>query len=147
MKMALSTYCVFLSAFALQASVGAQAQDRKPAEITRPVGTAPFSGIRSELIALGSKLFQDEKLSTNTMSCHSCHADLAAYSDGFKSPFPHRMGMAADIFAVDKIEAEQAVQLCMLVPMEAKALDWASRDLAALTVYVLEVQKEFLAKK
>ena len=124
-----------------------QAQERKPAEITRPAGTVPFVGTTVELVTLGAKLFLDESLSTNKMSCNSCHADLGAYSDSFKSAYPHRMGMAADMFGVEKIEAEQAVQLCMLVPMEAKSLDWKSRELAALTAYVLKVQKDFMAKK
>jgi len=142
-----SKLAIVAAGIALFCGSSGYAQDRKPAEITRPAGIAPFAGTTAEFVTLGAKLFLDESLSTNKMSCNSCHAGMEAYAESFKSAYPHRMGMAAEMFGVEKIEAEQAVQLCMLVPMEAKALDWTSRELAALTAYVLKVQKDFAAKK
>lgn len=139
---------VFATAIGLAASsTQAAAQERKAVEITRPAGVPPFVGVSAELETLGAKLFADENLSTNKMSCNTCHADFGSYSEGFKSAYPHRMGMAVDMFGVEKVDAEQAVQACMLLPMEAKILGWQSRELAALTAYVLKVQKEYVARK
>lgn len=141
------SWAALIVAAAWLVGTGANAQEHKASEITRPAGVAPFSAPAGELLALGEKLFLDEKLSTNKMSCNTCHAGLQQYNESFKAAYPHRMGMGVDMFGVEKVSAEQAVQLCMLVPMEAKTLDWKSRELAALTAYVLKVQKDFMAKK
>ncbi|PJC11465.1 MAG: cytochrome C peroxidase, partial [Comamonadaceae bacterium CG_4_9_14_0_8_um_filter_60_18] len=41
--------------------------------VTRPAGTHLAKGNHAELVALGKKLFSDTKLSTNGLSCNSCH--------------------------------------------------------------------------
>jgi len=136
-----------VATFAYSLAAEANAQQRDRTEVMRPAGIKAFAGSNAELAAIGAKLFRDEGLSTNKMSCNSCHDDFGAFSEGFKQAYPHRMSMAADIFGLEVVEAEQVVQLCMLVPMEAKMLAWDSHELAALTAYVLELQKAFAARK
>ncbi len=41
--------------------------------VTRPKNYRPYRGTASELVALGSKLFRDTSLSTNGLSCSTCH--------------------------------------------------------------------------
>lgn len=116
---------------------------RSPDEITRPSGVAPYRGDRAELVSYGEKLFADTSLSTNGLACTSCHTDFMGYNDTFKQPYPHYVQMGKDVFGLDRITAEQMVQICMLIPMENKILPWDSKELAALAAYVEELQKEY----
>ncbi len=118
-------------------------QEIKPSDLTRPSGSTPFRDERASLVALGRKLFDDTGLSTNGMSCNSCHADFGAYGETFKKPYPHFVQMVNEATGLDQVTAEQMVQFCMMRPMANKPLAWDSQELAALTAYVEEVQKEF----
>lgn len=127
-------------------TVGARAQemqDIKPSDLTRPPHSTPFRGDRAALVKLGRKLYDDTNLSTNGMACNSCHADFGAYGDTFKKPYPHFVQMVNDATGLDQVTAEQMVQFCMMRPMANKPLAWDSQELAALTAYVEESQKEF----
>lgn len=42
-----------------------------------------------------------------------------------------------------QIRVDEMVQVCMVVPMASRPLPWGSRELAALTAYVGELQKKF----
>jgi cytochrome c len=95
---------------------------------------------------MGESLFKDEGLGTSGMSCNSCHADFGAFNDTFAQSYPHAVSMAEGMFGLDAVDAEQMVQLCMVVPMEARPLAWESRELAAPTAYVLKVQADFTAR-
>lgn len=132
-----------LAAAILLPTTIAPAQDNDPALVTRPAGTEPFKGPQEELVALGEALFSDPSLSTNGMSCDTCHADFGAYNDTFLQPYPHPVGMASGMFGLAEVDAEQMVQLCMVVPMAAEPLPWDSESLAALTAYVQSVQEEY----
>jgi cytochrome c peroxidase len=121
----------------------ALSQARDPGLVTRPAGTTPFEAPAAELESLGEALFADESLSPNGMSCETCHADLAGYNETFRQPYPHPVQMASGMFGIASVDAEQMVQLCMVVPMAAEPLAWDSRELAALTAYVHKVQAEF----
>ena len=118
-------------------------QETKPSDLTRPSGSTPFRGDRASRVALGRKLFDDTGLSTNGMSCTSCHADFGAYGETFKKPYPHFVEMVNDATGLAQVTAEQMVQFCMMRPMESKPLAWDSEELAALTAFVEESQKEF----
>lgn len=118
-------------------------QEIKPSDLTRPSGSTPFRDERASLVALGRKLFDDTGLSTNGMSCNSCHADFGAYGETFKKPYPHFVQMVNEATGLDQVTAEQMVQFCMMRPMANKPLAWDSRELAALTAYLEEAQKEF----
>ena len=111
--------------------------------VVRPKGTSLAKGGQAELAKAGEKLFKDPKLSTNGMSCNSCHEGNAAYMPSFAQPYPHEVAMAKEKGGVAKVQLDEMVQFCMVVPMAAKPLPWNSRDLAALTAYTGEMQKEF----
>jgi hypothetical protein len=115
----------------------------KKADFTRPKKTRPYRGDRTELAALGRSLFADAKLSTNEMSCNSCHSDFNGYGVTFKKPYPHVVAMPKDVSGAQKVTAEQMVQFCLIRPMMAKPLPWSSKELAALTAYVEEQRKQF----
>jgi len=137
---------VILVATTLSASVvAAQSLDQK--DIVRPSGTKPASMPPKDALALGKKLYADEKLSKNGMSCMSCHADYGAFNDTFKKPFPHFVQMGSDAANLKSVTAENMVQLCMIAPMEAAPLPWDSKELKALTSYVEQVRTEFAKKK
>jgi hypothetical protein len=112
------------------------------AKVTRPSGTALPSGDHAALAAEGQTLFQDTSLSTNGMSCASCHEGGMAYMDTFQQAYPHRVEMAANQAGMDEIALDEMIQLCMVVPMEAEPLGWESRQLAALQAYMQDVQAE-----
>jgi cytochrome c len=104
-----------------------------------------LAGNMASLIRDGKKLFMDNSLSTNDMSCQTCHANLEAFSESFAKPFPHKVDMAFDTSGINSVALDEMVQFCMVVPMEAKPLPWNSRDLAALTAYTGSLQMAFMA--
>lgn len=109
------------------------------AQITRPAGYKPMAGDP----ALGEKLFNDTKLSTNGMSCASCHADHGAFQASFAKPYPHTVAMAKNQLGRKTVHLDEMIQGCMVMPMAAKPLPWDSKELAGLTAYLLTVQKTF----
>lgn len=109
------------------------------AQITRPAGYKPRAGDP----ALGEKLFNDTKLSTNGMSCASCHADHGAFQASFAKPYPHTVAMAKNQLGRKTVQLDEMIQGCMVMPMAAKPLPWDSKELAGLTAYLLTVQKTF----
>lgn len=108
----------------------------------RPPGYKPRVG---DPVA-GEKLFADKKLSTNDMSCASCHANNTSFSDSFAKPYPHKVDMAHDSMGIKTIHLDEMIQACMLMPMAAKPLPWNSKELADLTAYMAQVQKTFKPK-
>lgn len=117
--------------------------------ITRPAGTKLYSRMkRSKLVKKGEKLFKNTSLSTNGMSCNTCHSGNNSFGKTFAKPYPHYVGMAKDKAGMKQINADEFVQFCMVVPMAAKPLGWESKKLAALTAYVEDVkQKDFMMSK
>ena len=114
-----------------------------PRLLARPKGTKLASGERSELLQLGETLWEDAKLSTNGLSCNSCHQGGAAFQASFAKPYPHYVAMAKEQGGFKRINLEEMVQFCLVVPMATKPLAWESRQLAALTAYTADVQKSF----
>lgn len=127
------------SLFASIASQAAFAADDPGAKITRPTDYQPMAGDA----VLGEKLFNDTKLSTNGMSCASCHADHGAFQASFAKPYPHTVAMARDQLGRETVHLDEMIQGCMVMPMAAKPLPWNSKELARLTAYLLTVQKAF----
>lgn len=121
----------------------ANAQGIDSNNVVRPVGTRPASMSNKDALALGQKLYADEKLSTNGMSCMSCHANFDAFNDTFKKPYPHFVQMANDAAGLKTATAENMVQICMVAPMEAEPLPWGSKELRALTVYVEKLRADY----
>lgn len=112
-------------------------------QTVRPAGYKPLAGDAK----LGEKLFNDSKLSTNGMSCATCHANHGAYQASFAQPYPHTVGMAKDQLGRKAVHLDEMIQACMVMPMEAKPLPWASKELAALVAYVQVQQKTFKPSK
>lgn len=114
-----------------------------PKTITRPAGYQPYVGNRAELLKEGEKLWNDKKLSSNGLSCSTCHANHGAFQDSFAKPYPHQVAMAKDRAGLKTVHLDEMIQACMVMPMASKPLPWQSRELASLVVYTQEQQKTF----
>jgi cytochrome c len=119
------------------------AQDVKPSDVVRPAGPLRATAAKAELLSRGRTLFSDTKLSSNELSCASCHTGFEAYNQTFRKAYPHFVQMTKDVGGLDSVNAETMVQFCMVVPMAAKPLPWDSMELAALTAYVENQQADF----
>lgn len=122
----------------------AGANPSKAKAIARPAGYTPYRGSHKDLAAMGEKLFNDTSLSSNGMSCNSCHVNGASYAPTFKEDYPHRVAMAADA-GLKTIHLDEMVQLCMMTPMATQPLDWKSKELAALVAYTTDQQTRYRA--
>lgn len=109
------------------------------AQVTRPAGYKPMAGDA----VFGEKLFNDTKLSTNGMACATCHANHGAFQASFANPYPHTVAMAKEQLGRKTVHLDEMIQVCMVMPMDAKPLPWDSKELAGLTAYLLTVQKTF----
>jgi len=114
-----------------------------PKLVLRPVGTKLASGNEGQFTKQGKALFNDTKLSTNGVSCASCHLGNANFASGFAAPYPHQVAMARDKSGLAQVQLDEMIQLCIIVPMATKPLPWDSPQLAALTAYTSELQTAF----
>lgn len=114
--------------------------------VMRPANYRPYKGDTKALIAYGKRLFSDSKLSTNGMSCNTCHGDNGAFQASFAQPYPHHVQMTDERAGVKAVHLDEMVQFCMVVPMAAKPLPWNSKKLSALTAYTASLQKGFRAQ-
>lgn len=114
-----------------------------PKMVTRPAGTKLVLTGKGDLVKEGERLWKDTKLSTNGLSCNTCHQSNAAFNATFAKPYPHPVEMPKDRAGLKQVNIDEMVQLCMLIPMAAKPLPWDSKELAALSAYSLQVQKTF----
>jgi cytochrome c len=117
-----------------------------PRLVIRPKGTRLAAGGHAEMLKLGERLFKDTKLSTNGLSCQSCHVNGAAFNASFAKPYPHSVAMAKSQAGISRVTLDEMVQFCLVVPMATKPLPWDSKQLAALTAYTGEVQQQFVKK-
>lgn len=100
----------------------------------------------AELLERGEELYYDTSLSTNGLSCASCHGSDGndmGYEATFEQPFPHEVAMASSQFDMPEVHADEMVQVCMVAPMEAEPLDWGGEPLMSLSAYMVEVQRRF----
>jgi len=114
-----------------------------PALVKRPTGTHLAKGKHGELVKEGEVLWNDIKLSSNGMSCNTCHQNHNTFSANFAKPYPHKVNMVKERAGIGKVHLDEMVQFCMLAPMASKPFPWDSRELAALTAYTAEVQKTY----
>jgi cytochrome c len=94
-------------------------------------------------VAYGEKLYKDPTLSSNGLSCETCHQGGNLFQASFASAFPHQVAMAKDQFGMSQVFLDEMVQICMVAPMAANALGWESKELAALTAYIETLQASF----
>ncbi len=114
--------------------------------VTRPAEVRPFTAPQAELIAEGARLWKDTKLSSGgDISCNTCHINFSSLNESFAQPYPHKVEMVESKTGISSTTAEQMVQFCLLMPMgREKPLEWDSRELAALTAFTLQYQKDYL---
>ncbi|MCH4562391.1 cytochrome-c peroxidase [Halomonas sp. EGI 63088] len=127
-----------------------EAEAGSSAEVRRPDGYTPDYSETDEnpqeLLARGEELYYDTSLSTNGLSCASCHGsdgDDVGYKATFEQPFPHQVAMASSQFGMPEVHADEMVQVCMVAPMAAEPLEWGGEKLTSLAAYMVEVQKRF----
>lgn len=119
-----------------------------PNLVTRPDDVKAFAMDRAELVKAGEALWQDPAIGTSGLACQTCHMNGGAFNTSFANDYPHKVGMSQDMAGIPESTAEQMVQFCMIAPMQAKPFPWDSKELAALTAYVVDVaQKEYRNKK
>jgi hypothetical protein len=99
-----------------------------PKLVTRPKNDKPYAGNASELRKEGQQLWSDSRLSTNGMSCNTCHQSNGAFQDTFAQPYPHAVQMAKDRAGMKTTHADEMVQVCMLAPMAAQPLPWTRKN-------------------
>lgn len=114
-----------------------------PKLVTRPADTRLASGNRQALIREGERLWKSTKLSTNGVACQTCHQGSAAFKSTFAKPYPHAVAMVSEKVGVEQVSLDEMIQVCMIVPMASRPLPWDSKELAALTAYAAEVQRQF----
>ncbi|MDQ7732191.1 hypothetical protein QT231_05740 [Halomonas sp. SpR1] len=120
--------------------------------VSRPDGYVPGYDENGDnpksLIERGEALFNDTSLSTNGLSCASCHGSdgQQGYQATFNHPYPHPVAMGTNMFGMETVHADEMVQLCMVSPMAAEPLDWESADLAALAAYVVNARQRFVGE-
>jgi len=114
-----------------------------PALVLRPKGSRLAQGKQAELVKQGRALFESTKLSSNGLACQSCHTGNDNFAASFATPYPHEVAMAKEKGGIAKVHLDEMIQLCMVVPMQAKPLPWDSRELAALTAYTSQLQNQF----
>ncbi len=143
MKNRIQLFQTLVLVAAALSSTASFAQNASGAATVRPAGYKPKAGDT----AAGEKLFADKKLSTNGMSCATCHANNASFTESFAKPYPHKVAMANDDLGIKSIHLDEMIQACMVMPMQAKPLQWNSKELANLTAYVAQIQKSFKPKQ
>jgi cytochrome c len=139
MKIESSAWRALIATTLALAAALAFAEPNPGAPTIRPPGYKPLKGDPGA----GKALFNDTKLSSNGMSCASCHANHGAFSSSFAKPYPHTVAMARDRLGRKSVYLDEMVQACMIMPMAAKPLPWNSTELADLSAYVSELQKTF----
>ncbi|MDK8462313.1 hypothetical protein [Marinobacter sp. SS13-12] len=111
--------------------------------VRRPEGYEPYEGDAESLAKKGEALFSNTSLSSNGLSCATCHTNGAGYADTFSNEYPHFVAMGKSDFGMDKVHLDEMVQICMVAPMAAEPLEWDSEELAALTEYMRIEQEKF----
>lgn len=115
-----------------------------PARFKQPTNTPLASGDSDELLAEGETLWKDRRLGSSGIACATCHTDgVGQMADTFAAPYPHFVKMPHDRAGVSEVSASEMVNFCMMVPMQDEPLPWGSRELAALTAYVEQIQDTF----
>ncbi len=111
-----------------------------------PCGGKPPTPIRSEhvtdqkkLVAMGKKLWNDEKLGNSGFSCMTCHEDHEKLNIGkHRGVWPHYVDMPKDI-----VTFTQMINFCMINPMEGKQIEPNSITMTAFQAYYTEYIKSF----
>ncbi|RMG91182.1 MAG: hypothetical protein D6703_05775 [Zetaproteobacteria bacterium] len=104
----------------------------------KPIREHAFDNF-SQAVALGRKLWHDEKLGTSGTSCASCHAGYQFLHFDRNQNFPHFVNMVGDVVTLD-----QMINYCMLNPMKGKEFARDSKELTALAAYFRAYRMQYL---
>jgi cytochrome c len=112
-----------------------------PCRFKQPAGIRLASASSRDLVSRGETLWNDRTLGNAGLACASCHIDsYGQMNPSFAKPYPHQVAMPKQQAGVSEVNAAEMVQFCMVTPMMAEPLDWASTELAALVAYVESIQ-------
>lgn len=92
-----------------------------------------------QAIKYGKKLWKSTKLSSNNLSCNSCHAGGDQLKLG--TSFPHYVNMTKDVVTLD-----QMINFCILNPMAGKELKWNSRAMTGIASYYKYLEEKAMKK-
>ncbi len=114
--------------------------------IKRPSGYSPSYKLDPKMQSAGELVFKNSKLSSNGMSCATCHTSGAGFRQTFAKPYPHYVEMAKSVYGLPKVHLDEAIQMCMEGPMATKPFDWKSADLQNLASFILSEQANFIKR-
>jgi len=83
-----------------------------------------------QAVALGKKMWNDDKLGTAGVACMSCHGGYEVLHLERNQNFPHYVKMVGDVVTLD-----QMINYCMLNPMKGKQFEKNSKELTAMAAY------------
>ncbi|MDX8401274.1 MAG: hypothetical protein R8K47_01440 [Mariprofundaceae bacterium] len=92
-----------------------------------------------QAVALGKKMWRDDKLGTSGVACLSCHGDYQLLHFDRRQNFPHFVKMVGDVVTLD-----QMINYCMLNPMKGKAFAPNSKELTAMAAYYRAYRMQYL---
>ena len=115
----------------------------KAADFVRPKDIQLDMVAMTRLISKGETLWNDTSVSSNGLSCQSCHQGGGLLNATFAEPYPHTVAMPKAQAGVEYVDVDEMVNFCMVAPMQAKPMEWNSEDLLALSAYALELQTGF----
>jgi len=114
--------------------------------IRRPAGYLPSYRLDPKMQSAGEIVFKNTKLSSNGMSCATCHTSGASYQQTFAKPYAHYVEMASSVYGLSQVHLDEAIQMCMEGPMATKPFDWKSADFQNLASFVLSEQAKFIKR-
>jgi len=114
-----------------------------PCKVMRPAGTRLRISDAPAVIAEGKRLWNDKSISSNGLACQTCHMNNALLNATFAKAYPHRVAMPQQRAGVAKVDVDEMVQFCMVVPMQTEPFAWNSKELMALSSYTLALQGAF----
>ena len=72
-----------------------------PTTISRPAGSAEYTGNRQALVERGRELWNDPSIGTSGLACQSCHVGNAQFRNTFDQSYPHPVAMASGRAGLD----------------------------------------------
>ncbi len=94
------------------------------------------SGVAMDSVAKGKALFNNPALgsSTNANSCNTCHPEGRGLKKAGEKKKFHIMGKKQE-------SIEEAVNICIEMPLKGKALDPEGEDMANIVTYIKSLNK------
>jgi cytochrome c len=98
----------------------------------------------AKLVAMGEKMWNDDKLGKSGMSCMTCHADHQFLNlERHHGQWPHDIPKMTD----DIVTLTQMTNYCMINPMQGEPIDPNSVEMTAMHAYYATYIKSFKGAK